>query len=309
MFTRVGAPPTVVRVYRVRSSSSVLKYAMLTSLRSAFCATVLPWSFRLSSTFALLPRHFHGALDRPTRQRRHRKYIIFYTYLSRPFHFHNHRESPFVIHSVYVICDDQLMAYIVGPSTLDINGACASMFHVTTSTQYTFASPSSIGLVRRPSRNEAHHGRVPPHRLHFPSLLVHHVLLHGLPMDVDPMALLRQPDRRRTAGCRCDTHSGIPLLEKLSYGLEAVPYVLSLWSSCLFFDALPFVNGQCMSSTCLGSSISSPTSLFVMNLVIRSRASKQVFGNLCKVETGMKVESNKYLCRGHVIMYVIDILT
>lgn len=122
------------------------------------------------------------------------------------------------------ICADQLMAYIAGPSTLDINGTYTSIFHVTTSTQYTFTSPST-GLVRRTSRNEAHHDRIPPHRLRLPRLLVHHVLLPGLPMDMDPMAVLRQPDRRRAAGPCCDARSGRSLLEELPYGVEAVPYV------------------------------------------------------------------------------------
>lgn len=126
------------------------------------------------------------------------------------------------------ICADQMMAYIAGPSTLDINGTCTSMFHVTTSTQYTFASPSSTGLVRRPSRNEAHHDRIPPHRLRLPCLLVHHVLLPGVPLDMDPVAVLRQPDRRSAAGSRCNARSGRSLLEELPYGVEAVPYVLFL---------------------------------------------------------------------------------
>lgn len=89
------------------------------------------------------------------------------------------------------------------------------------------------GLVLRSARDATHDACVPRHRSVLHRRVGRAVLLASLPMDVDPMAVLRvafgSGDDR--PGCECRTRCD--LLEELSSWVGAIPYVF------LFFPPLP----------------------------------------------------------------------
>ncbi len=54
-------------------------------------------------------------------------------------------------------------------------------------------------------------------------------LLPGLPLDMGPMAVLCQPDRRHAPGSRCDARSGRCLLETLPFHVGLKQYRMFLF--------------------------------------------------------------------------------
>lgn len=211
-FQRIGPPQSITRIYRVR----IIIVHPRPNMDTHIPPLVLPGRICVAATVGILFGHCRGALDHLAPERTACPHLDAHPYLQGTVHLHNRGTSRIGILPLAAITDrphqQTLLPWIITVRSFPSG--------------FTAPIPTIVlftGLVCRAAGEENPYVWLPGCRLYLYRLLVHHVLLAGLPLDVRQLGILRLHYRRvlRRPGprdCLCRT-----LLAQLRQGSRSVP--------------------------------------------------------------------------------------